>query len=178
MDIEKCLNKDTFKSRLLSQLSKEEMVTINQVVIDYDTNYVNKYTDEVCNRIFVKVLTNVGDYAHGWVFDNPLNPQEVRFCLRWMRRCLKRHLRKGNYFEIVKINDVKNNMKYDQITKFYSDDGAIEAESFYYNGLVNWLLSYGFTNGSLGEMRKSKSSKTKKPFFSLSKGWYSYGDIE
>ena len=25
---------------------------------------------------------------------------------------------------------------------------------------------------------ESKASKTKKPFFSLSKGWYSYGDIE
>ena len=81
-------------------------------------------------------------------------------------------------FEIVKINDVKNGMKYDQITKFYKDDGTIEAEYFYYNGLVNWILSYGFTNGSLGEMRKSTSSKTKKPFFSSSKGWYSYVDIE
>ena len=81
-------------------------------------------------------------------------------------------------FEIVKINDVKNSMKYDQVTKFYRDDGTIEAEYFYCNGLVNWLLSYGFTNGSLGEMRKSKASKTKKPFFSLSKGWYSYEDIE
>ena len=59
---------------------------------------------------------------------------------------------------------------------FISD--VIESEYFYYNGLVNWLLSYGFTKGSLNEMRKSKASKTKKPFFSLSKGWYSYGDIE
>ena len=81
-------------------------------------------------------------------------------------------------FEIVKTNGVKNDMKYDQITKFYSGDGTIEAEYFYYNGMVNWLLSYGFTNGSLNEMRKIKALKTKKPFFSLSKGWYSYGDIE
>ena len=44
-------------------------------------------------------------------------------------------------FEIVKINGVKSNMKYDQITKFYKDDGTIEAEYFYYNGLVNWLFA-------------------------------------
>jgi len=81
-------------------------------------------------------------------------------------------------FDTVKTSDVKNEMQYDQIAKFYRDDGTIEAEYFYYNGLVNWLLSYGFTNGSLNEMRKSKALKTKKPFFSLSKGWYSYGDIE
>ena len=81
-------------------------------------------------------------------------------------------------FDIAKTSGVKNEMQYDQITKFYRDDGTIEAEYFYYSGLVNWLLSYGFTNGSLSEMRKSKALKTKKPFFSLSKGWYSYGDIE
>ena len=81
-------------------------------------------------------------------------------------------------FEIVKESGIKNEMQYDQITKFYRDDETIEAEYFYYNGLVNWLLSYGFTNGSLNEMRKSKALKTKKPFFSLSKGWYSYGEVK
>ena len=52
--------------------------------------------------------------------------------LRWTLESLQFDRNKGELtmsFEIVKINGVKNNMKYDQITKFYSDDGTIEGKS-------------------------------------------------
>lgn len=95
MNIRKYLSEEMFESRLLSQLSKTEESKINLISISYDFNYVNKYTGEVCNRVFVEVSSNNGDYTHGWTFSNPLNLQEVRFCLRWMRKCLKRHLKYG-----------------------------------------------------------------------------------
>ncbi len=71
----------------------------------------------------------------------------------------------------------KDGMEYDSVTRFYTKTGKLEAEYFYYKGLVNWLLSYNFTKGSLGELRKAKSSKVKKPFFNLQKGWFGYNDI-
>lgn len=71
----------------------------------------------------------------------------------------------------------KDGMKYDSITKFYTKNGKLEAEYFYYKGFVNWLLSYNFSKGSLGELRKAKSSKVKKPFFNLKNGWFGYDDF-
>ena len=42
--------------------------------------------------------------------------------------------------------------------------GKIEAEYYYLKGMCNYLLSWGFTKDSLGELRKSKANKTKKTF--------------
>ena len=95
MNIRDYLSEEMFESRLLSQLSRKEETKIIRVSISYNLNYVNKYTDEACNRVFVEVSSNNGNYTHGWTFGNPLNLQEVRFCLRLMRKCLKRHLKDG-----------------------------------------------------------------------------------
>ena len=95
MNIREYLSEEMFESRLLSQLSRKEKTKVDRISINYDFNYVNKYTDEVCNMVFVEVSSNSGNYTHGWTFGNPLNSQEVRFCLRWMRKCLKRYLKDG-----------------------------------------------------------------------------------
>ena len=76
-------------------------------------------------------------------------------------------------FKIEKFDGFKHNMNFDKKVTFYSEkDGRIEVEYYYSNNYVNWLLSWGFTKGSLGEFRKSKSNKTKKPYFSLQRGWF------
>ena len=84
---------------------------------------------------------------------------------------------KGDMKEVFKIEKkaaTKNGMLYDSKTTFFSDkDGSVEAEYFYSKGMVNYLLSWGFSKESLGELRKSKANKTKKPFFNLQKGWFS-----
>lgn len=77
-------------------------------------------------------------------------------------------------FYICTWGGVKDGMKFDKKTIFIDKDFNVEAEYFYYKGQCNYLLSYGFNKESLGEQRKRKSHKAKKPFFSLEKGWYGY----
>ena len=78
--------------------------------------------------------------------------------------------------ELFKIEDVsgtKDGMLFDRKVTFYDEKtGKVEAEYFYYKGMCNYLLSWGFSKDSLGELRKTKANKTKKPFFSLQKGWF------
>ena len=75
-------------------------------------------------------------------------------------------------FEIQDFDGIKHGMPFDRKVIFYHDKtGKVEATYYYSKGKVNWLLSWGFSKGSLGEMRKSKALKTKKPFFSLQTGW-------
>ncbi len=75
-------------------------------------------------------------------------------------------------FEIQDFDGIKHGMPFDRKVIFYHDKtGKVEAKYYYSKGKVNWLLSWGFSKGSLGEMRKSKALKTKKPFFSLQTGW-------
>ena len=77
-----------------------------------------------------------------------------------------------------KIEDglgVKDGMSFDRKVTFYHDKtGEIEAEYYYSKGKVNYLQSWGFSKDSLGELRKSKAHKTKKPFFSLQQGWFGF----
>ena len=81
-------------------------------------------------------------------------------------------------FTIVDNTSTKNNMNFDRKVIFYEDrTGKIEAEYYYLKGMCNYLLSWGFTKDSLGELRKSKANKTKKPFFSLQKGWFGENEI-
>ena len=76
-------------------------------------------------------------------------------------------------FKIEDVSGVKDNMSFDRKVTFYDDkDGKIEAEYYYSNGKVNYLLSWGFSKDSLGELRKAKAHKTKKPFFSFQQGWF------
>lgn len=76
-------------------------------------------------------------------------------------------------FKIEDVLGVKDNMNFDRKVTFYHDKTSeIEAEYFYSNGMCNYLLSWGFSKDSLGELRKAKANKTKKPFFSLQKGWF------
>ena len=49
--------------------------------------------------------------------------------------------------------------------------GKVEAEYFYLKSKCNYLLSWGFSKDSLGELRKTKAHKAKKPFFSFQTGW-------
>ena len=71
--------------------------------------------------------------------------------------------------ELFRIEDqlsTKNNMNFDRKVIFYEDrTGKIEAEYYYLKGMCNYLLSWGFTKDSLGELRKSKANKTKKGWF-------------
>ena len=79
----------------------------------------------------------------------------------------------NNLFKIEDVSGIKDDMFFDRKVTFYHDKtGKVEAEYFYLNGIVNYLLSLGFSKESLGEMKKSKVCKTKKPFFSLQKGWF------
>ena len=72
----------------------------------------------------------------------------------------------------------KDGHRYTSVTSFYNDNtGELEGEYFYYKGLINWIISHGFTKDSLPEQRKIKATKTKKPFFNLKRGWFSYMDI-
>lgn len=77
-----------------------------------------------------------------------------------------------------KIEDglgIKDDMSFDRKVTFYHDKtGEIEAEYYYLKGKVNYLQSWGFSKDSLGELRKSKAHKTKKPFFSLQQGWFGF----
>lgn len=77
-----------------------------------------------------------------------------------------------------KIEDglgVKDGMSFDRKVTFYHDKtGEIEAEYYYLKDKVNYLQSWGFSKDSLGELRKSKAHKTKKPFFSLQQGWFGF----
>lgn len=75
-------------------------------------------------------------------------------------------------FKIEIKSGVKSGYPYDSITTFYDKNDSIEAQYFYYNGMINWLISYGFINGSLNDMRKSKAHKVNKPFFNLKQGWF------
>ena len=78
--------------------------------------------------------------------------------------------------ELFKIEDVsgtKDGMLFDRKVTFYDEKtGKVEAEYFYLKSKCNYLLSWGFSKDSLGEFRKTKANKTKKPFFSLQKGWF------
>ena len=77
-------------------------------------------------------------------------------------------------FRIKDELQTKDGMTYDRkVTFFHEKTGEVEAEYYYLKEMVNYLLSWGFTKDSLGEMRKSKASKVKKPYFSLQRGWYS-----
>lgn len=79
----------------------------------------------------------------------------------------------NNGFEIVNICGQKDGMPYDSKTIFYDEKtGEIEGEYYYLNKECNYLLSWGFTKDSLGEARKTKAKKVKKPFFSIGLGWY------
>lgn len=76
-------------------------------------------------------------------------------------------------FKVEDVLGVKDNMNFDRKVTFYHDKTVeIEAEYFYSSGMCNYLLSWGFSKDSLGELRKAKANKTKKPFFSLQKGWF------
>lgn len=86
-------------------------------------------------------------------------------------------------FKITNGRGNKDGHRYDSVTRFYNDkNGNLEAEYFYYRGLINWVISYGFAKNSLAEQRKIKAVKLKKPFFNLKRGWFSYldfkGDVE
>ena len=77
-------------------------------------------------------------------------------------------------FKIEDELHMKNDMYYDRkVTFFHEKTGKDEAEYYYLKEMVNYLLSWGFTKDSLGEMRKSKANKVKKPYFSLQRGWFS-----
>lgn len=76
-------------------------------------------------------------------------------------------------FIIEEVVGSKNGMTFDKKVTFYDEKGNVEAEYFYFNNKVNYLLSWGFNKDSLGELRKTKANKTKKPFFSFEMGWYS-----
>lgn len=77
-------------------------------------------------------------------------------------------------FKIEHINGIKDNMGYDKKVSFFNDkNGDLEAEYYYLNDQLNYLISWGFNKGSLSEMRKSKAHKVKKPNFNLNDGWYS-----
>lgn len=79
----------------------------------------------------------------------------------------------GNGFKIEDLTGVKDGMPFDRKVTFYHDKtGEIEAEYYYLEGNVNYLQSWGFSKDSLGELRKAKAHKTKKPFFSLQRGWF------
>ena len=81
-------------------------------------------------------------------------------------------------FMIVDELSTRNNMNFDRKVIFYEDKtGEVEAEYYYLKGMCNYLLSWGFTKDSLGELRKSKANKTKKPFFSLQKGWFGEDEL-
>ena len=76
-------------------------------------------------------------------------------------------------FKIDNTVGSKHNMTYNKVVTFYNDNtGKVEAEYYYLNNYVNWLLSWGFTKDSLNALRKSQSNKTKKPYFSFEKGWF------
>lgn len=78
-------------------------------------------------------------------------------------------------FKIEQVDKTEKGMKVDQIVTFFHEkSGKVEGEYFYFEGKCNYLLSWGFTKNSLGELRKTKATKSKKPFFSLSKGWFDY----
>lgn len=75
-------------------------------------------------------------------------------------------------FEIEDNSGIKDGMRFDRKVTFYHEkSGKVEAEYFYFNEKCNYLLSWGFSKGSLGELRKTKAHKAKKPYFSLSSGW-------
>lgn len=78
--------------------------------------------------------------------------------------------------ELFKIEDkcgCKDGMIFDRKVTFYDEKyGNVEAEYYYLNGACNYLLSWGFTKDSLGELRKSQARKAKKPYFSFKNGWY------
>ena len=76
-------------------------------------------------------------------------------------------------FKIEDFTCIKDGISFDRKVTFYHDKtGEIEAEYYYLEGRVNYLQSWGFSKDSLGELRKSKAHKTKKPFFSLQRGWF------
>ena len=75
-------------------------------------------------------------------------------------------------FNIKDISGIKDGMQFDRKVTFYDDkSGEVEAEYFYLKSKCNYLLSWGFSKDSLGELRKTKAHKAKKPFFSFQTGW-------
>ena len=84
----------------------------------------------------------------------------------------------NDLFIIEDVLLTKSGMNFDRKVTFYEEkSGKIEAEYYYLKGMCNYLLSWGFTKDSLGELRKSKATKTKKPFFSLQKGWFGEDEL-
>lgn len=78
-----------------------------------------------------------------------------------------------NMFLIEDYIGIKDNFTYNRKVTFFVDDGdEVEAEYYYFDNRVNWLISFGFEKGSLGEMRKQKAHKVKKPYFSFKDGWF------
>ena len=76
-------------------------------------------------------------------------------------------------FVIDNIYSVKNGYHFDKKVTFYEDDSTVvEAEYYYLNGYCNYIISWGFTKDSLGELRKSQAKKSKKAFFSFKRGWF------
>ena len=84
----------------------------------------------------------------------------------------------NDLFIIEDVLLTKSGMNFDRKVTFYEEkSGKIEAEYYYLKGMCNYLLSWGFTKDSLGELRKSKATKTKRPFFSLQKGWFGEDEL-
>lgn len=78
-------------------------------------------------------------------------------------------------FKVEHVSTKEKGMKVDKIVTFnHEKSGKVQAVYYYYKGKCNYLLSWGFDKNTLGELRSSKASKAKKPFFSLSKGWFGY----
>ena len=64
-------------------------------------------------------------------------------------------------------------MEVDKSVTFYdTETKLVEAVYFYNKGVVNYLLSWGFEKGSLGELRAKQAKKAKKPYFSFALGWH------
>ncbi|MBM25809.1 MAG: hypothetical protein CL760_09030 [Chloroflexi bacterium] len=77
------------------------------------------------------------------------------------------------------LDKKERGMKYDKTVTFYdTDTGKVEGVYYYYKGHCNYILSWGFEKNTLGEDRKKKTNKKKIPFFSLTRGFYNYADID
>lgn len=76
-------------------------------------------------------------------------------------------------FKIMDTCGIKDGMQYSHKVDFFNDNnGKLEAEYYYNDTKVNYLISWGFNKGSVEESRKVKASKVKKPYFNLKDGWY------
>ncbi len=83
-------------------------------------------------------------------------------------------------FKVCNVESAISRQLSDSHTVFWDDNCNVIATYYYWKGQCNYLLSEGFITGSLGESRKKQCSKvnkkkrSKKPFFSLQRGWYGY----